>query len=103
MKILAATPSHHNIMLVGKHGIGKSRIITDYFHEQGKKVATLFLGQMSDSGDIIGLPMMNAATNKTDFWPPYWFPEAGPDGKAAAPVFNQSLIISLPIEKNMTA
>jgi predicted ATPase len=29
--ILAATPSQQNIMLVGEHGIGKSRIISEYF------------------------------------------------------------------------
>jgi hypothetical protein len=32
---------------------------------------------MSDPGDIIGLPTLDVATNKTDFRPPYWFPENG--------------------------
>jgi hypothetical protein len=76
-QILQKTPSHHNIMLVGKHGIGKSQIIENHFKKQGKRVATLFLGQMSDPGDIIGLPFLNEKTNKTDFRPPYWFPEDG--------------------------
>ena len=55
-KILKMTPASHNIMLVGKHGIGKSEILTDYYQKEGFKVVTLFLGQTSARGDIIGLP-----------------------------------------------
>ena len=51
--ILDNTPSDQNIMLVGKHGIGKSRILENYFSQKGQKVVTLFLGQMSDPGDLI--------------------------------------------------
>lgn len=72
--ILDNTPAEQNIMLVGKHGIGKSRILEDYFSEKGGKVVTLFLGQMSDPGDLIGLPEKNEKTGKTDFMLPYWFP-----------------------------
>ena len=72
--ILDNTPAAQNIMLVGKHGIGKSRILEDYFSEKGAKVVTLFLGQMSDPGDLIGLPEKNEKTGKTDFMLPYWFP-----------------------------
>ena len=72
--ILDNTPSSQNIMLVGKHGIGKSRILEEYFAEKGAKVVTLFLGQMSDPGDLIGLPEKNEKTGKTDFMLPYWFP-----------------------------
>ena len=53
---LEMTPSTQNIMLVGKHGIGKSEILTSYFNSKGLKVVTLFLGQMADPGDIIGIP-----------------------------------------------
>jgi midasin (ATPase involved in ribosome maturation) len=74
-RILAVTPDHHNIMLIGKHGIGKSQIIENYFVKHGKKVVTLFLGQMSDPGDLIGLPVLDEITRKTDFRPPWWFPE----------------------------
>ena len=74
-EVLKTTPSEHNIMLVGKHGIGKSQIIKHYFAEKGRMVVTLFLGQMSDPGDLIGLPVLDSASNKTDFRPPYWFPE----------------------------
>ena len=81
---LQITPALQNIMLVGKHGIGKSEILTSYFQEQGMKVVTLFLGQMSDPGDIIGLPSKvetkdtkGNVTAQTDFTPPYWFPVDG--------------------------
>ncbi len=72
--ILDNTPPEQNIMLVGKHGIGKSKILSDYFAAQKMKITTLFLGQMSDPGDLIGLPHKNEKTGKTDFMPPYWFP-----------------------------
>ena len=79
---LELTPSTQNIMLVGKHGIGKSEILTSYFNSKGLKVVTLFLGQMADPGDIIGIPSKvekqdtkGKATSRTDFTPPYWFPQ----------------------------
>ncbi len=74
LEILAMTPAEQNIMLAGAHGIGKSRILTDYFESRGVPVMTLFLGQMSDPGDLIGLPNKNEKTGKTEFLPPYWFP-----------------------------
>lgn len=72
--LLESTPPSHNIMLSSKHGIGKSKIITDFFTAKGQKVVTLFLGQMSDPGDLIGLPDKDEETGKTIFMPPYWFP-----------------------------
>ncbi len=77
LEILAMTPAEQNIMLAGAHGIGKSRILTDYFESLGMRVVTLFLGQMSDPGDLIGLPSKNESTGKTEFLPPYWFPTDG--------------------------
>ena len=76
-KILQATPAEQNIMLTGKHGIGKSQILERHFTAQGCRVVILFLGQMSDPGDLIGLPRLNTETGKTDFMPPYWFPTDG--------------------------
>ncbi len=76
-KILAAMPASQNLMLVGKHGIGKSEILTRHFQQLGMQVNTLFLGQMSDPGDLIGLPRLDEATGKTVFMPPYWFPTDG--------------------------
>lgn len=75
LQILEFTPATQNVMLVGRHGIGKSEILTEYFTAKGMKVVTLFLGQMSDPGDLIGLPNKNG--EKTDFLPPYWFPLDG--------------------------
>ena len=72
--ILENTPAAQNIMLVGKHGIGKSRILEDFFAARGEKVVTLFLGQMSDPGDLIGLPHLDESTGRTEFMLPYWFP-----------------------------
>ena len=76
-QLLEATPASHNIMLVGNHGIGKSEILSEYFNAQGMPVVALFLGQMSDPGDLIGLPCKDEKTGKTDFMPPYWFPIDG--------------------------
>lgn len=72
--LLDNTPADQNIMLSGRHGIGKSEILTAYFSDKGMKVVSLFLGQMSDPGDLIGLPDKDNSTEKTVFRPPYWFP-----------------------------
>lgn len=72
--VLDFTPTNQNILLVGKHGIGKSEILTSYFEEKHKTVIPLFLGQMADPGDLIGLPHFNEQTRRTEFMPPYWFP-----------------------------
>ena len=77
LQLLDLTPADHNLMLVGAHGIGKSEILTDYYSQKGMPVVALFLGQMSDPGDLIGIPNKNEATGKTDFMPPWWFPLDG--------------------------
>lgn len=77
IQLLDITPACHNLMLVGKHGIGKSEILTEYYAAKGMPVVALFLGQMSDPGDLIGIPNKNEQTGKTDFMPPYWFPLDG--------------------------
>ncbi len=74
IKILDRTPAKQNIMLIGRHGIGKSQILSDYYSSKGFKVVPLFLGQMSDPGDLIGLLNKNEKTGKSEFMPPYWFP-----------------------------
>ena len=56
LTLLEVTPSWQNIMLTGRHGIGKSQILTKYFESKGMRVVALFLGQMSDPGDLLGLP-----------------------------------------------
>lgn len=74
LEILEETPATQNIMLMGKHGIGKSQILENFYTQKGFKVVTLFLGQMSDPGDLIGIPHKNEKTGHTEFLPPYWFP-----------------------------
>ena len=74
LEILEETPATQNIMLMGKHGIGKSQILEKFYTAKGCKVVSLFLGQMSDPGDLIGIPHKNEVTGHTEFMPPYWFP-----------------------------
>ena len=62
MTLLEVTPTWQNIMLAGRHGIGKSQILTRYFKSKGLLVKTLFLGQMSDPGDLLGLPNKDKKT-----------------------------------------
>lgn len=92
-KIIDLTPKSQAILLVGGHGIGKSKLVEDIMSKKGYRVATLFLGQAADAGDIIGLPTRlekeitltrtNEAgeietyteiVNVTDFAPPKWWP-----------------------------
>jgi len=77
LQLLEMTPYSHNIMLVGRHGVGKSEILTEFYSRQGIPVVALFLGQMADPGDLIGIPNKNEQTGKTEFMPPYWFPLDG--------------------------
>lgn len=72
LRILEVTPASQNILLVGRHGIGKSEILTRFFLQKGMKVVPLFLGQMADPGDLIGLPRQ--VEDRTLFIPPFWWP-----------------------------
>ncbi len=73
-QLLALIPATQNIMLIGRHGIGKSQIIADFYRQHGQRVVTFFLGQMSDPGDLIGLPHKDEATGHSVFLPPFWWP-----------------------------
>lgn len=83
-KIIDLTPHNQAIMLVGIHGIGKSEFIKKHFEDKGYAVIMLFLGQMADAGDLIGLPDRSTVTFKygdkevqqkiTEFCPPKWWP-----------------------------
>ncbi|OYP36831.1 AAA family ATPase [Rhodopirellula sp. MGV] len=75
LELLELTPASQNVMLVGRHGIGKSQIITEYYAKRGMQVISFFLGQMSDPGDLIGLLHKDEATGRSEFLPPYWWPE----------------------------
>lgn len=76
-QVLELTPPEQNILLVGKHGIGKSEIISHFYrHRQQMPVIPFFLGQMSDPGDLIGLLHKDEESGRSVFLPPYWWPEA---------------------------
>lgn len=82
-KLLDVTPLDQALMLRAIHGVGKSEFIRDHYKAQGYEVVTLFLGQMSDAGDLIGLPDRTdvvfeyegqKVTQKiTEFCPPKWW------------------------------
>jgi MoxR-like ATPase len=78
LDVLRLTPPEQNIMLIGKHGIGKSEIITQFYErEQQMTVVAFFLGQMSDPGDLIGLMHKDETSGRSIFLPPYWWPVDG--------------------------
>lgn len=73
-KVLAVTPASQTIMLKGPHGIGKTEVIRqlakDVWHQDCIEFQA---SQISDVGDLIGLPRINAETGHTEFVPPYWY------------------------------
>jgi hypothetical protein len=78
LEVLRLTPPEQNVMLVGKHGIGKSAILRRFYEqERGMRVVAFFLGQMSDPGDLIGLMHKDERTGRSVFLPPYWWPVDG--------------------------
>jgi hypothetical protein len=74
IEVLRLTPPEQNIMLIGKHGLGKSQILTSFYQTKKMKVVAFFLGQMSDPGDLIGLMYKDHETGHSEFLPPYWWP-----------------------------
>lgn len=77
LEVLRLTPAEQNVMLIGKHGIGKSEIIRQFYErERGLNVVAFFLGQMSDPGDLIGLLHKEESSGRSVFLPPYWWPQA---------------------------
>ena len=73
--VLAATPNSHTVMLKGPHGIGKTEVIRwlakNVWHQDCIEFQA---SQISDVGDLIGLPRINAETGETEF-------EVSRDGK----------------------
>lgn len=49
--------------IIGKHGIGKSSVIAQYAKENGYSFHPFFLGQLSDTGDLLGLPEFDRDKN----------------------------------------
>lgn len=65
-------------LIIGRHGVGKSQGVKQWCDENGYNMIDLRLGQMSDAGDILGLPdfTADAKGNKvaTKFMRPSWLP-----------------------------
>lgn len=76
IRIIDATPEDQAVLLEGIHGIGKSECIKDHYKALGYKFIVLFLGQLSDAGDVLGLPdrLDVGGVKKTVFCPPEWWP-----------------------------
>ena len=78
-EVLDFTPRDQNILLLGKHGIGKSEIVAEYYKNLDFNFEPLFLGQMSDPGDLLGLPkgkkmtIDDAEREVMSFLPPFWW------------------------------
>jgi len=64
------------IALRGRHGVGKSEFVEGFFGDLGYRVVTLFLGQLSDAGDLLGLPYHEEVdgVKVTSFAKPSWYP-----------------------------
>ncbi|MBL8026112.1 MAG: AAA family ATPase [Fibrobacteres bacterium] len=81
-RIYDLTPTRQAILLKGIHGIGKSETVSSYWSERGYRVIPFFLGQMSDAGDVLGLPKISVVdgVEVTEFKLPIWWPR-NPDEK----------------------
>ena len=79
MKILREIPTSKSVMLVAKHGVGKSSIVKQVAEELEVDFFDVRLSQC-EVGDIKGLPFLNEESRKTEFLKPYWWP-TDPDSK----------------------
>lgn len=72
--VLAVTPADQTVMLKGPHGIGKTEVVRwlakEIWHQ---KCVEFQASQISDVGDLIGLPRINPETGHTEFVPPFWY------------------------------
>jgi len=76
-RIYEVTPIEQPILLKAIHGVGKSESVKEFFESKGYRVIPFFLGQMSDAGDVLGLPdkVEKNGIKNTDFCPPTWWPK----------------------------
>lgn len=72
-KLLRDMPTDKSIMLVAKHGVGKSAIVKQAAVETGGDFFDVRLSQC-EVGDIKGLPFLDEASQRTRFLKPYWWP-----------------------------
>ena len=58
-------PADQNIMLAGRHGIGKSEILTEYFSKNGMKVTADFQGDAPYGSKYSELSVNNYESSTT--------------------------------------
>lgn len=61
-------------LIVGTHGVGKTTSIRQFCNDNGYELVSFRLGQLSDSGDITGLPYHDTKKDSTRFLKPDWWP-----------------------------
>jgi hypothetical protein len=71
VETLITLPRNHSVLIVGKHGIGKSDAVREAAHRLGIPCVDQRLSQC-DVGDIKGMPF--CIGGRTFFAPPDWFP-----------------------------
>lgn len=73
-KVLPTIPAEQTVMLKGCHGIGKTEVVRwiakNIWHQECIEFQA---SQISDVGDLIGLPRINAETGHTEWVPPFWY------------------------------
>lgn len=72
-KILKEIPFDKSVMLVAKHGVGKSSVVKQVAQELNIGFFDVRLSQC-EVGDIKGLPYLDEKDNRTRFLKPYWWP-----------------------------
>ena len=65
-----------SLLLIGKHGVGKSEIIEEYAKSRNKKFISIVLSQRTE-GDFVGIPLKKEIEGKiySSFAPPDMFAE----------------------------
>ena len=71
VETLIALPRHHSVLIVGRHGIGKSDAVREAAKVLGIPCVDQRLSQC-DVGDLKGMPFQ--IDGRTIFAPPEWFP-----------------------------
>jgi hypothetical protein len=72
-RILKNLPVGQSVMLVAKHGVGKSSVIRQVAEEQGINFIDVRLSQC-EVGDIKGLPVLDKENGMTRYLKPRWWP-----------------------------
>lgn len=72
-KVLKEMPTDKSVMLVAKHGVGKSAVVKQVSKELGIGFYDVRLSQC-EVGDIKGLPFLDEVNQRTRFLKPLWWP-----------------------------